>query len=110
LFFYSHLLYVPCSFHISYYPKHDWYDRDHKMEAHYAVPPEWIHEAPVEKKHPRLEMVGTSLNEPDCPDGCCRCQDSVKWSGPGEDGVWIAPNLERYPFHPQSTEPVDDEL
>lgn len=85
---------------VHYYPKHGWEEIDHDREAQYAVPPEWIHKPAAEKKQTHLKMVGASLYEPDCPNGCCRCQNSVKWSGPGEDGVWIAPNFERYPFHP----------
>jgi hypothetical protein len=88
------------SIFVHYYPEGDWFDRDHKLEAHYAVPPEWKNPAPAIKKHKRLQMVGTSLKEPDCPDDWCHAANSVRWSGPGEGGVWIAPNFERYPFHP----------
>lgn len=83
-----------------YYPADGWNKRDHQLEAHYAVPKEWINPAPAVKQHTRLEMIGTSLKEPDCPDDWCRAADSIKWSGPGKEGYWIAPNLERHPFHP----------
>ena len=84
---------------VHYYPANvGWEERDLKLEAHYAVPPEWSRKPPKETMQPRLEIVGTSLNEPDCPDGCCRCQQSIKWSGSEEEGVWIASNLERYTF------------
>jgi hypothetical protein len=92
------------SLFVHYYPKlwegKSWYDRDHKLEAHYAVPPQWKDPAPAVKTQKRLKMVGTSLKEPDCLHDWCRAADSVKWSGPGEEGYWIAPNMQRYPFHP----------
>ena len=103
---------------VHYYPANvGWEQVDHKLEAHYAVPPEWSREAPTIKTQPRLEMVGTSLTEPDCPDVCCRCQQSVRWSGPGEEGVWIAPDQTRHPFRPErdtvtttTTNDASDEL
>jgi hypothetical protein len=87
---------------VHYYPANvGWEQRDHKLEAHYAVPPEWSLAPPAEKTQPRLDMVGTSIREPDCPDECCRCQQTVKWGGPGEEGVWIAPDQTRHPFRPE---------
>jgi hypothetical protein len=95
---------------VHYYPANQgWEVVDHKLEGHYAVPPEWTLEPPEVKTQPRLEMVGTSLYEPDCPDGCCRCQQSVKWSGPGEEGVWISPDQKRHPFRPVRDEVIISE-
>jgi len=88
---------------VHYYPVH-WQETDHTQEQHYAIPPEWIQPPPSSSSkstQPKLQMVGSSLYEPECPHGCCPCQDAVQWSGPGEEGVWIAPNRERIPFHPQ---------
>jgi hypothetical protein len=94
---------------VHYYPETGWWERNHKLEAHYAVPPHWNVNIPVEeKKHNKLQMLGTSMSEPDCPDTWCRTQNAIKWSGPGEEGFWISPNQERYPFHPPS--PANDEL
>lgn len=85
---------------VHYFPANvGWEKIDHKLEANYAVPPEWSREAPKEKTQPRLEIVGTSFTEPDCPDGWCQCQHSVKWSGPGEENVWIDPTGYRHTFH-----------
>jgi hypothetical protein len=90
------------SLFVHYYPTNGWYERNHELEAHYAVPPHWSREvAPPEELLPRLEIVGSSLKEPDCPNDWCATLDTVKWSGPGESGKWIAPTLERYPFEPQ---------
>jgi hypothetical protein len=106
------------SLFVHYYPKYGWYDQNHELEAHYAVPPHWSEPVEVassssssspssnqqedsESSVPRLEMVGSSLREPDCPNEWCGSVDSVKWSGPGEEGKWISPTFERYPFEPQ---------
>ena len=86
---------------VHYYPKHGWFDQNHELEAHFAVPLHWGHTPPAVKQYQSLELVGTALKEPGCPNEWCRSQDTVKWSGPGEAGVWIAPTFERYPFEPQ---------
>lgn len=39
----------------------------------------------------RLEMLGTAMREPDCKHEWCRLKDSIKWSGPGENGYCIDP-------------------
>jgi hypothetical protein len=89
------------SLFVHYYPTHGWYEQNHELEAHYAVPPHWKTNPQGERKHDRLQMVGTSLKEPDCLHDWCRAKDSIKWSGPGEEGKWIAPNGERFPFEPK---------
>ena len=86
-----------------YYPLHGYregFDNDEKI---YAIPRHWEVE-PTSKEETRIQMHGTAMEEPDCPNHWCRTETSIKWSGPGEDGVWIAPNGERYPFDP--TKPV----
>ena len=89
------------SLFVHYYPKHGWYEKNHEMEAHYAVPPRWKDVPSGPRTVDKLQMVGTSLKEPDCDSDWCRASNSVKWSGPGEDGYWIAPTMEKYPFHPK---------
>jgi hypothetical protein len=89
------------SIFVHYYPTNGWYEQNHELEAHYAVPPRWAQDPPTVRTQRRLEMVGTSMREPDCLDDWCRTQDSIKWSGPAEKGVWIAPNFERIPFDPR---------
>jgi hypothetical protein len=90
------------SLFVHYYPKENWYDKNHELEAHYAVPPVYSDPPTQPRKHNRLKMVSTSMIEPDCLHEWCRVQKSIKWSGPGEEGVWIAPNGEKYPFNPQT--------
>jgi hypothetical protein len=102
---------------VHYYPLNGgWAEVDHKMEAHYAIPPDWnkrrrpsVVVSDEQHEYPKLKMVGTSMTEPDCPNEWCRTMDTVKWSGPGEAGVWIAPTMEKYPFEPQPVE-WNDEL
>jgi hypothetical protein len=88
---------------VHYYPEErDWIETDHELEAHYAVPPHWSREPlPEEAPLPRLEIVGSSLKEPECPNDWCASQNTVKWGGPGEEGQWIAPTLERFPLEPE---------
>lgn len=84
-----------------YYPA-DWQDVDHELEVHYAVPPHWSQDPVGERKYQELEMVETSMKHPGCPDDWCGVVDSVKWSGPGEEGFYIKPSQEKVPFHPKS--------
>jgi len=79
------------------------------MEAHYAVPPVWRDEAP-EEANGILEMVGSGMRHPQCPNQWCPTQHSVKWSGPGEEGFWIDPTFEKHPFHPKPTTNYHEEL
>jgi hypothetical protein len=85
---------------VHYYPRDGWIDQPHDLNAHYAVPPVWSKPPPRQRRTTKLEMVETAMREPDCPDAWCRSVDTVKWSGPGEEGIWITPALERKPFHP----------
>ena len=96
------------SLFVHYYPSRGWREIDHGKEAHYAVPPEWVNPPPDKKRQTKLEMRGTGITEPDCPNHWCRSTDSVKWSGPGVEGFWIAPNGERYPYHPKNPDENDE--
>ena len=71
------------------------------MRAHYIIPPGWNTHRVQEKKEIPLKMTGTGFKEPSCPNGWCSSEDTIKWSGPGEDGVWIDPNMVRHPFEPR---------
>ena len=68
------------SIFVHYYPKLWWDKVDHKLEAHYAVPPSWSDEPSAsDPPLPKLQMVGTSMKEPECPDEWCSSVDTVKW-------------------------------
>jgi hypothetical protein len=87
---------------VHYYPAEGWIDQPHDLNTHYAIPSEWSQYPPATKKLDALEMVGTTMREPNCPNHWCNTvKDTVKWSGPAEDGVLILPNMERIPFHPR---------
>ena len=96
------------SIFVHYYPSDGWQDHNHELDAHYAVPPHWSRDpVPGEEEHhhhhPKLEMVETSMKNPTCPDDWCGVVNSIKWSGPGEEGYYITPAFEKVPFHPKST-------
>jgi hypothetical protein len=94
---------------VHYYPAEDWIDQPHDLNTHYAIPLEWGEEPPEEKKYDALEMVGTTMREPNCPNYWCNTvKETVKWSGPAEDGILILPDMERIPFLPGSS--ISDEL
>ena len=70
------------------------------MEGHFAIPAGWEQDiAPEDKSATPLVMLGTSFKEPSCPNDWCRGEQSIKWSGPAEDGVWIDPMGKRHEFH-----------
>jgi hypothetical protein len=106
------------SIFVHYYPK-GWQSTNHDLEAHYAIPPIWAND-PVSipssndnnnsnnntSELPKLEMRGTTMTEPDCPNNWCLSTKSKQWSGPGEKGYWIAPNFERFPLKASLDIPV----
>jgi len=86
------------SIFVHYYPKW-WNEVDHLLEAKYALPPKWeANMAPEDKKYTPLTMEGTSYREKECPDDWCNTLKTIKWSGPGEEGVWIDPNFQKHPL------------
>ena len=87
---------------VHFYPTNDWYDRNHNMEAHYAVPPVWSQSPSSTKQHRALEMKGTSMMEPDCPNQWCRTMFAKKWSGPGEEGYVLNPDGSKTVFEPRA--------
>jgi hypothetical protein len=100
---------------VHYYPKLNWIDEPHDMEAHYAIPPQYATDPPKEtreirmKQRNRLEMVETTMREPNCPNDWCRSvEDTVKWGGPAEHGVLITPGMERIPFFPKDNNARDE--
>jgi len=91
---------------VHYYPKYGWAEIDHDIEKHYAVPAEWAI-VPTHHFETPLTMVGTALREPTCVNEWCQSEHTIKWSGPGEDGYWIAPTGEKFPFDPRPQKCVD---
>jgi hypothetical protein len=85
---------------VHYYPKYGWKETKHDLEKHYAVPPVW-NIPPTHHFEVPLEMVGTGMKEPSCPNDWCQTQHTIKWSGPGEDGYLTDPTGDKYPFDPK---------
>jgi hypothetical protein len=97
---------------VHYYPADDWSEQPHEMEAHYAIPPSWSNDPPQKKTKTPLEMVGTLLREPTCPNGWCRSappEATVQWGGPAEHGILITPDMQRHPFFPDRLRVEEDE-
>lgn len=89
------------SIFVHYYPE-KWQEVNHELEVHYSIPPIWSRDPVGEPQHPQLEMVETSMKNPNCPDEWCGVENTVKWSGPGEKGYYIRPDFTKVPFHPRS--------
>jgi hypothetical protein len=89
---------------VHYYPADGWSDRKMDLEAHYAVPPIWSQQQ-EQVTIPKLEMVETSITEPECMYQWCAASDNNVtvhyWGGPGEVGFLTTPVLEKVPFHPR---------
>ena len=87
---------------VHYRPKFHWeggpYDEDGKKV--FAIPPHWSDEPTTGNEIP-IQMEGTGMREPTCPNNWCNTETAIKWSGPGEEGFLIAPNFEKYPFEPK---------
>lgn len=86
------------SIFVHYHPE-NWQDEDHETGRHYAVPPHWRQDItePDETLN-MLQMVGTGMKEPHCPDEWCRTQNTIKWDTPSEEGYWIAPDGVKHPM------------
>lgn len=82
------------SIFVHYYPE-DWDGAARVMETHYSIPPFWVdNPTPVDDEDSKdgleeLVMVGTSMKEPECEHVWCALKESVKWYGPGIQGVTI---------------------
>jgi len=67
----------------------------------YALPPNWDAQPEHHDQVP-LEIYGTTFQEPTCPNGWCRTQDSIKWAGPAEHGYLKVPNGQTIRFTPKA--------
>ena len=83
---------------VHYHPRFKWKDQgiDRYKEKSYAVPPPHWRDQPRTRREIPLEIVGTGFKEPTCPNEWCDTEHSIKWSGPGQEGYWIAPTGEKH--------------
>jgi hypothetical protein len=70
------------SIFVHYYPL-DWGGDQRRMDAHYRVPAIWYKRIPSPDTE-ELQVVDTSVREPECEHAWCALKDCVKWSGPAE--------------------------
>lgn len=76
---------------VHYYPTFGYkesFDNNAKVDA---IPPHWEAQ-PTTKNEIPLQMHGTTMEEPTCPNYWCNTETSKKWSGPGEEGYVINPD------------------
>lgn len=84
---------------VHYYPSDpEWKETNHKLESHYAVPIEWQDKPDREPTLPEVEVRGTSLREPGCPNDWCSLQNAVKWRGPAEFDYVLTAGPTRFPL------------
>jgi len=77
------------SIFVHYFPT-GWNQEQAELNIHYAIPPHWHTTVPPDPNLEKLVMVGTSMREPGCTNGWCGLQDTVKWFGPGKEGMTIS--------------------
>jgi hypothetical protein len=58
-------------------------------EVHYAVPKHWSDNPSDGTTENKLEMLGTSMKEPECENVWCGLKNTVKWNGPAIQGEII---------------------
>lgn len=92
---------------IHYYPE-EWDMALRRDESHYAVPEHWDKlKSPATQD--KLQVVGTSLREPDCPDEWCALKNSKRWYGPApSDGRVLT--TKDYKTHENNESKIKDEL
>ena len=76
------------SIFVHYYPT-GWDPEQAGLEVQYSLPPTWDVLGPEDPGIEKLEMSGTAMGEPNCPDSWCKTINTVKWQGPAKKGVVI---------------------
>ncbi len=83
------------SLFVHFFPKDpEWKNRNHDLDAHYALPPDWFRVVPSD--FPKVVIHGTSIMMPDCPDSWCPLLDADNFEGPGEYGIIMTGGGKRY--------------
>jgi hypothetical protein len=94
---------------LHYYPKDpEWSAHNRELDAHYATPPDWY-----ETRHssfPKLELIGSNMREPACPDYWCRLLHAIDLEGPGEYGQVLTAGGKTYPLETKDKKSAGGEL
>lgn len=67
-----------------YYPK-EWNATEVELDVHYRIPRHWaevVARPEGEEYIEKLDLVETSVKEPECPDAWCGLKNTKKWYGP----------------------------
>lgn len=109
------------SIFIHYYPADNWNPTTKGYDVQYAIPPHWRSKPTTKMDRtsgtstagsdppnaewdnnnnnnnnlgtlPKLVMIGTNFAEPECPDEWCDTVNTVRWYGPGKEGVIVPPS------------------
>ena len=81
--------------HVDYggYDHTNMHKRNMLLEAHYAVPPHWhVGVTPsswtaTDLSLQPLQVLGTALQEPNCPHAWCGTNDAIPWYGPAQEDI-----------------------
>jgi len=76
---------------VHYYPTFGYKENFDKLAKVNRIPPNWADEPTAQYEIP-LQMHGTTMEEPMCPNFWCNTKFSKKWSGPGEEGYILNPD------------------
>lgn len=84
---------------VHYYPTHGYQENFDDLAKVTRIPPHWVDEPTTQYEIP-IQMHGTTMEEPLCPNYWCNTKFSKKWSGPGEDGYVLNPDGSKTVFDP----------
>jgi ShK domain-like len=77
---------------VHYYPTKGYKENYNANDRLFAIPPQHWKENPTTHYEIPLQMHGTTMEEPWCPNNWCNTLTSKKWSGPGEEGYVVDPD------------------
>jgi hypothetical protein len=95
------------SLFVHFYPKEGWSRENHDLDSHYAVPPTWAEIVP-NNTFPNLEVVGTSMFEPDCDFSWCNFKRAKHVAGPGKYGQVLTTGGKTYSLNLEGDEEAEE--
>ena len=85
---------------VHYHPKFGYTENFDKNSKVWAIPPGWDAEPTTRYEIP-LQMHGTTMEEPWCPNNWCGTEKSKRWSGPAQEGFVTDPDGEMRVLMPE---------